>query len=86
MKNRAPPFFKVRCYLNFKTQKSFYSGVQKDSYLIHLYIVSCTLADSYFDRRLPSNYRCRRSVSRLSSRWMSVGPQRHRHQEYALGA
>ena len=39
------------------------------------------LASSYFRRGLPPNY-CRRCcVSRPSSRWIGVGPQRHGHQD-----
>jgi hypothetical protein len=45
------------------------------------------LASSYFDKELPPHYRRRRYVSQLSSRWMSVVPYRHRHQEtYSISA
>ena len=39
------------------------------------------LASSYFRRGLPPNYRRRCCVSRPSSRWIGVGPQRHGHQD-----
>jgi hypothetical protein len=39
------------------------------------------LASSYFDKGQPPHYLRRCCVSRLSSGWVSVGPQRQRHQE-----
>ncbi len=44
-------------------------------------LVKIILASSYFCRELPPNYHRRRCVSQLSSRWISVVPHRHRHQE-----
>jgi hypothetical protein len=51
---------------------------------IHHPYFNNNLAQSYFRAGLPPNYLRRRCVSPLSSRWMSVVPHRHMHQEYCL--
>ena len=45
------------------------------------FVLNINLAPSYFPVRLPPEYLCRLHVSHLSSRWIRVGPRRHRHQE-----
>ena len=53
-----------------------------DILLLLLYrLFSITLAPSYLHRQLPTHYFRRCNVSLLSSRWVSVVPLRHKHQE-----